>query len=216
MKSGLYKIVCTESKTVYIGGTINWPSRKARHLHQLRHNKHHNIWLQRSWNKHGESAFQFIWVRDVVEADVLEEEQRLFDDYPERCNIAPFAAAPMLGRKHSPETIAKFKLRKPSRSMLGKKASDETKEKMSKARAGIPIPALQGRRLSEAHKAKISRKGTTYRSTRKGYSFHKRKNLWMVTVHHKFGGYFHCEADAADKANLMRDIYWSVRDKNDD
>jgi group I intron endonuclease len=44
----------------YVGSTIDWKHRKSSHLSLLRRGMHHSQWLQRAWNKYGESSFIFI------------------------------------------------------------------------------------------------------------------------------------------------------------
>jgi hypothetical protein len=58
---------------------------------------------------------------------------------------------PMYGKKHSPETIDKIRQKN-----LGKKASDETRAKMSAIRKGKPHSAEHNRAVSEALKKKYA------------------------------------------------------------
>lgn len=55
----IYKIVNTLNSKMYIGSSKNFKNRKMTHLRTLRKGKHHNIYLQRSFDKYGESAFIF-------------------------------------------------------------------------------------------------------------------------------------------------------------
>lgn len=214
---GVYKIVCSASGVVYIGGTTHWKKRIKRHLDQLACNEHHNATLQASWNLHGKDSFHFIWIRDTSKEDLHDEEQREFENYPKRCNIALFSDAPMRGRNHSEVTKKLMCGRTPSMSMLGKHHTDETKALMSRIRSGKPIPALHGRKHSSEHNQAISKSllGNTRRfESGKGYTWHKGKNRWMVSVCGKFGGYFRCEEDAQIKAGAMRDEWRISRIEN--
>lgn len=56
----VYKILNTVTGKYYIGSTNNLHKRKIRHLRDLRNEKHHNIYLQRSFNIHGENSFIFV------------------------------------------------------------------------------------------------------------------------------------------------------------
>ena len=54
-----YKIINVKNGRYYIGSTEDKHCRWDRHLRELRKNKHHCIYLQRSWNKYGEYNFNF-------------------------------------------------------------------------------------------------------------------------------------------------------------
>lgn len=58
MNSGIYKITNTVNDMCYIGSSKNIKFRLKIHRSLLRRNKHHNIHLQRAWNKYGEEAFK--------------------------------------------------------------------------------------------------------------------------------------------------------------
>lgn len=79
--SGIYCILNTISGLFYIGSTKNFWARYKCHFNSLKRDKHHSVHLQRSFNKHSKSIFQFI-VLDVMECDVtslLEREQKYLD-----------------------------------------------------------------------------------------------------------------------------------------
>ena len=59
MKSGIYQINCKNSKEFYIGSAKDLNHRWNTHLYCLKNNKHHNIILQRKFNKYGEENFEF-------------------------------------------------------------------------------------------------------------------------------------------------------------
>lgn len=67
---GIYTILNTVNLRIYVGSSVNISSRLEKHLSNLRHNKHHNSWLQQEWNHFGESAFR---------CDVLEEVEAIAD-----------------------------------------------------------------------------------------------------------------------------------------
>ena len=56
--SCIYKITNKVNGKVYIGQTINFGKRSKEHFSTLRKNVHRNQYLQQSFNKYGESAFQ--------------------------------------------------------------------------------------------------------------------------------------------------------------
>ena len=59
MKGYIYKIINKIDGRIYIGSTINFEKRKKKHLKDLKNNKHHNIFLQRAYNKYGVDNFVF-------------------------------------------------------------------------------------------------------------------------------------------------------------
>ncbi len=56
---GLYAIVNTVNNKSYVGSSNNIERRTKEHKNELSRNKHFCKHLQNSWNKHGESLFQF-------------------------------------------------------------------------------------------------------------------------------------------------------------
>ncbi len=56
---GIYKITCSNNGNFYIGSSKNVCDRWLHHLSDLRLGKHHSIYLQRCYNKYGESSINF-------------------------------------------------------------------------------------------------------------------------------------------------------------
>ena len=63
---GVYKIVNNETNKIYIGSSIDIYSRWRSHIVFLQANKHHNIYLQRSYNKHGIEKFEFYLIENLT------------------------------------------------------------------------------------------------------------------------------------------------------
>lgn len=81
---GVYIIRNLVDGKVYIGSSKMIDVRWKNHVHELRKGKHHNKYLQRAWNKHGEDAFTF---------DMLEECSEDALVFRERCwleHVKPF------------------------------------------------------------------------------------------------------------------------------
>lgn len=57
--SGIYVILNIVNNKVYVGSTKNFTKRKSAHFNLLVKNKHWNVKLQRSFNKHGIENFMF-------------------------------------------------------------------------------------------------------------------------------------------------------------
>ena len=47
----IYQLKENINNRIYIGSTLNFERRKMKHLYDLKNNKHHNIYLQRIFNK---------------------------------------------------------------------------------------------------------------------------------------------------------------------
>lgn len=176
MSVGVYRIKNMINGKIYIGSSLYAEQRMRRHKSNLNAGKHHSIHLQRSWDKHGASAFEFELLEVVEEENLLAREQFYMDLYKPEFNIYPTAGS-SFGYKHSEETRLKYKAAQAARpkevntkislSNKGKKRTKEAienyrnvyrnktdEEKLStvtpmlKARKGIPV--------SEAGKGRIA------------------------------------------------------------
>lgn len=162
-KSGVYQIVNLINKKRYVGSSVNLATRKSEHFTKLKKNKHHNIYLQRSYKKYGKDNFEFQVLEYVEDKDKLtEREQYYIDTLKPEYNIRQIAES-NLGLKMSKETrkimSEKGKQRKgKNNGMYGKKHSEETKEKMSKSQRGkkrsVPRSEEHRKHLSESQKGK--------------------------------------------------------------
>lgn len=63
---------------VYIGQSVNLKDRIAHHKSSLRHNRHDNSYLQRSWNKYHEENFEFSILEECESEDELDELERKY------------------------------------------------------------------------------------------------------------------------------------------
>ena len=81
--SGIYQIVNQKNGKTYIGSSKNIIRRWYFHKSALKHNRHHCIHLQRSWNKHGEAAFKFDVITEMghpTEEQLLAEELKVINE----------------------------------------------------------------------------------------------------------------------------------------
>lgn len=157
---GIYSIVGPRGR-LYIGQTHSFSRRWMEHRSALRGDRHHCAALQHSWNKHGEEAFQFEPMFVVPESCRDTVEQKWFDMLGRSLyNSALDVLSPARGRKASAETRAKM-----SASHKGQPhgpMSDETKSKISAARIGKykgPESPFFGKNKSLEHCAKLSEAG---------------------------------------------------------
>lgn len=109
----IYSIKNKINNKIYIGSATNLSNRWSRHKSDLILKKHHSIYLQRAWDKHGEQSFEFSIIEEILESqDLIIKEQYYLDLYrsynPEfGYNISPTAGS-SLGVIHTETTCENF------------------------------------------------------------------------------------------------------------
>lgn len=137
-KIGIYRITNTVNGKSYIGKTaMNFGDRWDSHRSLLNSGKHDNRHLQHAWDKYGADAFEFAVIETVDDASELNDlEIYYISDYRSRgmsYNIHNGGDGGVnLGKHLSKETKRKIG-EKNKVNMLGRKASEETRQKMSKS-----------------------------------------------------------------------------------
>lgn len=128
IKSGIYCIQNLVNNKKYIGSSINVYKRRNRHFSELKNEKHKNIKLQRSYNKHLSNSFVF-YVIEFVEniQELIKKEQYYIDLIKPEYNINLIA-----------------------NSSLGVVRSEETKEKVRQANLGLKHPEWRNKIKSKA------------------------------------------------------------------
>lgn len=164
---GIYLIRNTINGKVYVGSTgVSFRERWDAHIGSLRLGKHQNRYLQNAWNKHGESAFEFV-VFEILDdrADLIPREQFWLDTFrnhstAECYNLSPSAGSNR-GYKQSPEAIERSRIKR-----IGRVISEETRRKFSEIgkKRGAPLHATarsievnKGKPRSQETRNKISR-----------------------------------------------------------
>jgi len=124
--SCIYKILSKSTNRFYIGSAKQFSVRMRNHISQLEKNKHHSRILQNHVNKYTIYDLTF-YILEVIEwsDNVYNIEQRYLDLLKPYFNIQPNANGSK-GRKASDETIQKL-----INSHLGKKQSELTKQRRS-------------------------------------------------------------------------------------
>lgn len=138
-KYGIYGIKNLSNGKIYVGKTINnFGDRWDCHRAQLRGGYHSNHGLQEDWNAYGEQNFEFVILYECNNNESVDELNSLeiefistYKDRGEAYNIAPGGDQSMYRGKHLPEETKRKIGEKNRINMTGKKASDETKAKMS-------------------------------------------------------------------------------------
>ena len=75
---GVYKILNTVDNKFYIGSSINIQKRFKDHTSALNKGIHNNQYLQRVWNKYGESSFEFIVLEEVFDIGNLRDREKYY------------------------------------------------------------------------------------------------------------------------------------------
>lgn len=206
--AGIYGIRGPSDK-IYIGSSLNIGKRWTEHRYELRKGIHHCKYLQRAFNKYGESAFRFeLLERAAADSDLLQHmEQQYIDALPSRrrYNSSAKADRPISGplseshkkrisnankgQKRSEETRARMsayaKARNPDHlaklaaALTGKSASAETRAKQRAAKIG--------KKQTAAHIAKVRAAQTTIiradnKSGFRGVS--KDGDKWVARIKH--------------------------------
>src|SRR5277367_6227459 len=114
--SGIYIIRNKLNGKIYCGSAKNLWGREKEHFKSLRENHHHNIKLQRAFNKYKEESFEFIVLILCKPEDLLRYEQVVLDKG--KCTKDGYNILPTAG------------------SMLGYKLTQEHKRKISEGNKG--------------------------------------------------------------------------------
>jgi group I intron endonuclease len=140
--SCIYKITSKINGKVYVGSAKHLGIRRRNHIHRLKKGDHHNIILQRHVNKYGIDSILFEVIEKVESPSLLiEREQHYIDLLHPKFNATQKAVS-AIGRKASIETRKKL-----SDSHRGFKPSNESLIKRS--------ISLKGRVFSEESKLKM-------------------------------------------------------------
>lgn len=109
-KIGVYTITNLVNGKSYIGSSIDINGRWWGHLNGLRKGKHHNMLLQRAWNKYGEDSFEFKVIEVCSSEELAVREQFWLDKLEvynshKGYNLAPSVEHTTRGYKWRPESV---------------------------------------------------------------------------------------------------------------
>jgi group I intron endonuclease len=105
--AGVYRITCKTTGNFYIGSAVNFKRRWKHHKFQLNKDIHDSKYMQNSWNKYGEDAFEFDILVVCDKSFALMYEQLFLDALIPQFNTCKVAGS-ALGVKHSQQTKDKF------------------------------------------------------------------------------------------------------------
>lgn len=166
MNCGIYSITNIKNGKIYIGSSNDFLRRKKDHLWALKANKHHSSKLQNSWNKYGEESFIFEIVEVCSEEERIKREDYYLFWFKPELNIALSAYSIMQDRNHTQDTKDKI-----SKIKTGIPMSEDNKLKISKALKGVP--------KSKEHAAKV---GLASRGKKHGPQSYERRQKCMKKI----------------------------------
>lgn len=114
---GIYAIRNITNNKIYIGQSLDVEDRIWHHKSALKHNRHENDHLQKSWNKYGATSFQF-QILAICEEKELDDQERFYIRYYNSID-------------------GDYGYNNESGGSLHKRMSDESKRKMSESKKGM-------------------------------------------------------------------------------
>lgn len=146
--SCVYKITNTLNGKVYIGQTVDYRKRKVGHFSYLRRNAHRNRYLQKSFNKYGESSFKM----EIIKECAVDELDKLEIYYMRKYNsIDKTLGYNMVIGGNTNKSFPDYIRQKMSRSQKGRIISEEHRKRIGKWHKGKTISP---KNIEKANKTK--------------------------------------------------------------
>ena len=149
---GVYGIHNVVTGKWYVGSSLEMTKRWRRHLWELRNGRHHSPKLQRSYDKHGEGAFQLVILMECPEAELEAQETaaiQRFDSRENGYNVAREAKGGFMRGRKWPEATKAVRVE----AMRGFRHTEESKARIKEALASRSDEAkrLQRERMRKPH-----------------------------------------------------------------
>lgn len=149
-RSGIYQLKINNK--IYVGSAVSIYKRIIHHLHHLRKGTHHNVHLQRCFNKYGEESLEvsILEFNNRCLKELIPREQYYIDKLNPELNMLRIAGSPLgfkmpesakqaISKALKGKSKSEEHRRNTSLGKLGSKASLETRIKMSiSANGGVP------------------------------------------------------------------------------
>ena len=146
-RSGIYQIYNKITNKRYIGSSISIRRRWSQHLHALKHNIHHSKHLQNAWNKYGEDAFVFQCLEFCEPENLLSLEHDYITYYKTTNREYGYNTTEDVENALKMQDKDRIKI---SKALLGRKWTEEQRQKFIKSRTGKKQP-----KISETRKRQI-------------------------------------------------------------
>jgi len=130
---GIYYIENTKTQRRYYGSSFDIVKRLTQHRQDLEKGKHHNIQLQRTYNKHG-NIFRYVTLKETnfnTREELLEYEQTFLDKNINGYNMAPANGGNILGAHPNKDQIRE-KIIKTHSDTLKSMSIEEKKKKFGR------------------------------------------------------------------------------------
>lgn len=159
-ETGIYHIKNSVTGKYYIGSSIELSKRMGRHLWGLRKGIHHSLKLQRSFDKHGEVAFEFkiLLVCEAKDVEMFETRAiHAYDSYQNGYNVAPEAKGGFMRGRKWPERTKEARVE----AMRGRTHTEESKARIREGLAKLTEEEKQAHRdcIGAANRKPKSEKG---------------------------------------------------------
>ena len=139
---GVYVIKCKINDRFYVGVSKDIKARWNEHKSDLKNNKHHSIKLQRSYNKYGAEAFEYLVIYESLDYETaVNLELAMIKAFYGKMllNSSANSKGFYKGYKHTLESRAKIsKALIGNKYTLGYKHTEEAKQKQRNASKGNP------------------------------------------------------------------------------
>jgi len=157
----IYSILNTNNKKRYIGISSDFKNRKRIHVWAMKNNKHRNLKLQRSVNRHGIESFDFEVLEELENDDrmnaLMKENEYInkFNSYNNGYNQSEGFEFSFLYKESLETKLKRRRLMSGNTYWLGKKHTEETKEKIGNVHRGKTVSDETKKKLSNSRKGKF-------------------------------------------------------------
>lgn len=197
---GIYMIRNKINNKIYIGQSIDVLSRLKNHKDNLNKNRHINFHLQNSWNKYGESNFEFKPILECEQKELNMYEQYFIFNFESYNDLFGYNQNYGGNSGMMPlETKSKISqsMQGEKNPFYGKTHSDEVKRKLKEINTGENNPRygvngenhpMYGKHHSEESKQKISEKLTGTHYQKEGKKNPNSKIIYCIELGRVFYG----------------------------
>lgn len=225
MKSGIYIIINVVNNKVYVGKSLNISLRKSAHFSLLRRQKHPNIYLQTSYNKHGKENFIFNNI-EMCEFSVLNKREEFWikffcsDNREYGYNLITCVDGIQVYSKESREKMSKnhANFAKEKHPFYGKTHSEEARKKISEAAKGRTSP-MKGKQCSKESKQKMSdakkgkspwNKGLNGVQSGEKHPLAKLTNIIVAQIREEYKNNNISQKELGEKYNISQSVISSI------
>lgn len=153
--SGIYAITNVQTLKFYIGSAVNLQKRRCQHFSALNGNRHTNIKLQNSFNKHGQDAFAWEVLEYCNKKKLIEREQCYLDSTQCFKDGIGYNICPSAGSRFG-ATINDNSRIKVSQAQRKRYESKEERQKTSEANKKRYESEAERQKTSEACKGRVA------------------------------------------------------------